>query len=124
MSESRPQSGEEPGPTRSPHQLGEDEGPQSIGELKAALALWPQHLMAFTAELEAAPFAEVLSVVTAHRVRWMMLTHPEIQAAIAESEGGTSDTIPSETVWADYDPVTFEPLHPTGQPGTAEGREA
>lgn len=54
-----PQSDDEPAPTRSPHQLGEDEGPQSIAELKAALAPWPQHLMAFTAELEAAPFAEL-----------------------------------------------------------------
>ncbi|WP_329564427.1 hypothetical protein OG711_38610 (plasmid) [Streptomyces uncialis] len=121
MSEPRPQSGDEPAPTRSPHQLGEDEGPQSIAALKAALAPWPQHLTAFTAELEAAPFAAVLNVVTEYRVVWMALVHPEIQAASAESEGGTADPIPSEAVWADYDPDTFEPLH---QPGAAGGREA
>ncbi|MFJ4769936.1 hypothetical protein ACIP88_12560 [Streptomyces uncialis] len=123
MSEPRPQSGDESAPTRSPHQLGEDEGPQSVAELKAALAPWPQDLMAFTAELEAAPFAEVLNTVTEYRVVWMALVHPEIRAASAESEGGTAHTVPAETVWADYDPVTFEPLHSTGRPGTTGGRE-
>ncbi|MCX4658574.1 hypothetical protein [Streptomyces uncialis] len=56
-------------------------------------------------------------MVTEYRVVWMALVHPEIQAATAESEGGTAHPIPPGTVWADYDPITFEPLTGPVSPG-------
>ncbi|MFE3020606.1 hypothetical protein [Streptomyces sp. NPDC059256] len=43
-------------PTRSPCKLASDEGPQSIGELKTALAPWPDLLAQFAIELDGAPF--------------------------------------------------------------------
>jgi hypothetical protein len=116
MSEPRAQSGEVPAPTRSPHQLGEDEGPQSIGELKAALAPWPDLLAQFATELEAAPFhrdgeeplRSVRDVISAYRVEWMAKVHPDIVRAVADDEAGIDDGVPLDVVMAEYDPDTYE----------------
>jgi len=79
-------------PTRSPYRIAPDEGPQTIGELKAALAaVDPAELAAFTARLDAvrttdpAALEAVRGLVTEYRHVWVLRTHPEIQAAIRSS---------------------------------------
>ncbi|MFI5617885.1 hypothetical protein [Streptomyces sp. NPDC051567] len=105
-----------PFPTRSADTVEWDEGPQSIAELKSALAPWPDLLKEFITALEAAPFhsegdeplRKVRGVISAYRVEWMAKVHPEILQAVADSEDGLDDGVPLDVVMADYDPVTFE----------------
>ncbi|WP_461033881.1 hypothetical protein [Streptomyces mayteni] len=98
-------------PTRSPYWIAEDEGPQSIAELKAALADWPQELQAFVARLETARFEELRDLVAEYRMVWLARAHPAIQDAIEASQDGPSaDAVPAESVWAAYDPETLEAL--------------
>ncbi|MER7048904.1 hypothetical protein [Streptomyces jumonjinensis] len=118
MSDTRvppPAAGADP-PTRSPYQLDADEGPQSVGELKAALAPWPDLLAAFAAELEAAPFHQdgeeslraVRDVISAYRVEWMAKVHPDIVQAVADDEAGIDDGVLLDAVMGEYDPDTYE----------------
>ncbi|MFE2046004.1 hypothetical protein ACFXAZ_34820 [Streptomyces sp. NPDC059477] len=103
-------------PTRSPYELAPDEGPQSLGELKTALAPWPDVLAAFVAELDAAPFHQdgaeplraVRDVISAYRVEWMAKVHPDIAQAVADDEAGIDNAVPLDVVMADYDPDTYE----------------
>ncbi|MFI6530729.1 hypothetical protein [Streptomyces uncialis] len=103
-------------PTRSPYQLDADEGPQTIGGLKAALAPWPDLLTAFTTELEAAPFHQdgaeplraVRDVISAYRVEWMAKVHPDIVQAVADDQAGIDDGVPLDVVMAEYDPDTYK----------------
>lgn len=91
-------------PTRSPYRIEPDEGPQSIAELKSALAAWPQDLMAFTARLEAAPFERIRDLVAEYRMVWLARAHPTLRdAEHTEAEGPDPDGVPAESVWADYD---------------------
>ncbi|NGN63167.1 hypothetical protein G5C51_04495 [Streptomyces sp. A7024] len=85
---------EHPGtpPTRSPYRIEPDEGPQTIGELKAALAaIDPAELAAFTARLDAVRTTDASSLdairalITEYRHVWVLRTHPDIQAAINAS---------------------------------------
>ncbi|GAA0464091.1 hypothetical protein ACFQ2B_40595 [Streptomyces stramineus] len=97
-------------PTRSPYRIESDEGPQSIAELKAALAPWPEHLMAFTARLEAAEFSKLRGLIAEYRMVWLSLVHPVLREATANSQGGSAGAVPWDEVMADYDPETFELL--------------
>lgn len=107
------------GPTGSPYWIEADEGPQTISELKAALAAWPDELMAFSARLEAARFEEIRDIVKSYRMVWLSRTHPAIRAAVADSEVACTATATWDEVMADYD-EHFE-LKP--DPGTcAEAR--
>ncbi|MCS0639868.1 hypothetical protein NX801_30390 [Streptomyces sp. LP05-1] len=118
MSDHRvPPSAAGPGvPTRSPYQLDADEGPQSIGELKHALAPWPGVLTAFIDALEAAPFHQdgeeplraVRQVISEYRVEWMAKVHPDIVRAVTDDKAGIDDGVPLDVVMARYDPDTYE----------------
>ncbi|MCU4750281.1 hypothetical protein [Streptomyces sp. G-5] len=88
-------------PSRSPYWIEDTEGPQTISELKAALAPWPQELLAFTARLEAAQFGEIRELIKRYRMIWLSLTHPTIRAAEANSE--TGNVTSWDEVMADYD---------------------
>ncbi|AXU16857.1 hypothetical protein [Streptomyces clavuligerus] len=110
-------------PTRSPYELAPDEGPQSLGALKAALAPWPDLLAQFTAELDAAPFHQdgsepmraLRDVISAYRIEWMAKVHPDIVQAVADDEAGIDDGVPLDVVMADYDPNTYEPRTDGGE---------
>ncbi|MDG4534254.1 hypothetical protein [Streptomyces sp. AV19] len=98
-------------PTRSPYRIEADEGPQTIGELKAALAaVDPAELAAFTARLDAVrttgPTAleDVRSLVTEYRHVWVLRTHPEIQAAIHEAEDPDAPTYALEEILGSQEP--------------------
>ncbi|MFD5320520.1 hypothetical protein [Streptomyces sp. NPDC127098] len=91
-------------PTRSPYRIEDDEGPQTVAELKAALAPWPQELLTFTARLEAARFDEIPGVIAAYRIAWLTRVHPDHQQAGQASEDETADTISWDELMADYTP--------------------
>jgi hypothetical protein len=93
-----------PYPTRSPYRIEDDEGPQTIAALRAALAPWPDELRAFTARLEAVPFDQIRDLISEYRAVWLARTHPVIQEAVRASEDGTAVTYSSAEVWADLDP--------------------
>ncbi|MFE7130295.1 hypothetical protein ACFVIM_05510 [Streptomyces sp. NPDC057638] len=114
-----------PYPTRSPYKLDWDEGPQTLAELKAALLSFsPETHDRFVTELEECPFSpdgrdplrDLRDTVLAYRLEWMALAHPLARAAIEESEHGPNDGVPADVVFADYDPVTYEPLDGRGRP--------
>ncbi|MFF2027678.1 hypothetical protein ACFVW2_38695 [Streptomyces sp. NPDC058171] len=112
-------------PTRSPYQLASDEGPQSIGGLRAVLAPWPDVVQRFVTELEAAPFHQdgaeplraVREVISAYRVGWMAKVHPTIVQAVADNEAGIDDGAPLDAVIGDYDLDTYD-LRRGGGDGT------
>ncbi|MCZ7430150.1 hypothetical protein [Streptomyces sp. WMMC1477] len=92
-------------PTRSPYRIEPDEGPQTIGELKAALAATdPAELAAFTARLDAvrttdpAALNEVRALFTEYRHVWVLRTHPEIQEAIRAAADPYTPTYTLEDV--------------------------
>ncbi|MFI9206421.1 hypothetical protein [Streptomyces sp. NPDC053048] len=104
------QPAEAPYPTRSPYRIEADEGPQNLAELKAALAPWPEHLMAFTARFEAAEFGKLKDLIAEYRMVWLSLVHPVLRAASADVQGASAGAVPWDEVMADYDPETFELL--------------
>jgi hypothetical protein len=78
----------------SPYRLQAAEGPQSIAELKAALAvLSPPDLAAFSARLDAAQLAEVPAIITEYRHVWALRTRPEVQTAIQAAVDGAEPTM-------------------------------
>ncbi|MFR9725287.1 hypothetical protein ACL02R_18250 [Streptomyces sp. MS19] len=90
-------------PTRSPHRLDEDEGPQSIAELKAALAPWPGDVDAFSARLETVAFPAIGELIAEYRTLWLARVHPALRQAARESEDATTPVSPWDEVMADYD---------------------
>ncbi|MEV4438098.1 hypothetical protein AB0K09_03620 [Streptomyces sp. NPDC049577] len=103
-------------PTRSPYRIEDDEGPQDVAGLRAALAaVSTADLTAFDARLGAirttdpAGLDEARALFAEYRAVWLSLVHPVIRAAVADSAAGTSTTHSSEEVWADYDMETMEP---------------
>ncbi|GAB2933825.1 hypothetical protein [Streptomyces mayteni] len=98
-------------PTRSPYRLDPDEGPQTIAELKAALAPWPQELLSFTARLDAARFDEIPGIIAAYRIAWLTRVHPDLQEAGQASEDETADTVSWDELIADYAPDSLETRH-------------
>ncbi|MEV8476195.1 hypothetical protein [Streptomyces sp. NPDC051173] len=110
------QPAEAPYPTRSPYRMELDEGPQSVAELRAALAtVSTADLTAFDARLGAirttdpAGLDEARALFAEYRAVWLSQVHPVIRAAVADSADGTATTHSSDDVWADYDPATLEP---------------
>lgn len=98
-------------PTRSSYQLDDDEGPQTLGELKQALAPWPQLVADLVADVDAAPFRKLKDVIAPHRVIWQTMVHPAIRKDVEDSEDApNSDGVPADVVFAEYDPRTFERL--------------
>ncbi|MDF3141072.1 MULTISPECIES: hypothetical protein [unclassified Streptomyces] len=92
-------------PTRNPYRIEADEGPQTIGELKAALgAVDPAELAAFTARLDAvrttdtAALEAVRALVTEYRHVWVLRTHPDIQRAIEASTDPHARTYSADDV--------------------------
>ncbi|MET9162064.1 hypothetical protein ABZX56_30450 [Streptomyces parvulus] len=81
------------------------EGPQTLAELRAALAvLDPATLAAFNAEHDAARFGEAqASVVTKYRQLLALRTRPEVTAAVTASLDGTDRPRPVEDLWAFLD---------------------
>jgi hypothetical protein len=92
-------------PTRSPYRIEPDEGPQTIGELRAALAaVDPAELAAFSARLDAvrttdpAALNEVRDLITEYRHALVMRTHPEIQDAIRATADPDATTYTLEEI--------------------------
>ncbi|NWF30885.1 hypothetical protein HW130_32355 [Streptomyces sp. PKU-EA00015] len=85
-----------------PHRLETDEGPQTLAELRAALALIsPAELVAFNAKLDAARFgAAQAAVITEARHLVALRTRTEVQAAIAASLAGETQTAPVSDLYA------------------------
>ncbi|WP_030422852.1 hypothetical protein [Streptomyces sp. NRRL F-5065] len=79
-----------------PYRVEEWEGPQTLAELRAELALLgPAEVVAFNAKLDAARFGEAQAAVISDARRLLALrTRPEVQAAIAASLAGETPTAP------------------------------
>ncbi|WP_329559896.1 hypothetical protein OG711_19380 [Streptomyces uncialis] len=105
-----------PGVPRSPHVVEWDEGPQTIAEVRSALAPWSDALRSFVEELESAPFAAageeplagIRLVLVERRVVWFSLVHPAVRGAERASRDGTARTYTVDEVMTDHDPATFE----------------
>ncbi|MFF4290988.1 hypothetical protein ACFY0R_37695 [Streptomyces sp. NPDC001633] len=75
-------------PPHSPYRLEAAEGPQTLADLRAALAAdAPADLTAFDARLAAARLDEIPNVIAEYRHVWA-LRRPEVAAAIAASLAG------------------------------------
>lgn len=87
------------------HRLEAHEGPQTLAELRAALAvISPTTLAAFNAELDAARFGTAQDeVISRYRRTVAFATRPEVAAAVAASLDGTADTRPVEELWRHLD---------------------
>lgn len=86
-----------------PHRLTRDQGPQTVRELRAALAaVAPADLVAFNEALDAARLDAVAEVVTEWRHVWALRTRPEVSAAIAAELAGTGPVVPAAEVFARY----------------------
>lgn len=84
-----------------PYRLETHEGPQTLAELRGALALAdPTALIAFNAEIEAAAFARQAEIITRYRHLVALRTRPEVTAAIQASLDGTDQARPVEDLWA------------------------
>lgn len=79
-----------------PHRLPAGEGPQTLGELRAALArISPEDLTTFDARMAAARLDEVPDVISEYRHVWALRSRPEVAAAIAASLAGEAGpTVP------------------------------
>lgn len=87
------------------HRLEAHEGPQTLAELRAALAvISPTTLAAFNAELDAARFgAAQAEVISRYRRTVAFATRPEVAAAVAASLDGTADARPVDELWRHLD---------------------
>ncbi|WP_274565108.1 hypothetical protein [Streptomyces spiramyceticus] len=85
-----------------PHRVEEWEGPQTLAELRAELALLgPAEVVAFNARLDAARFGPAQAAVISDARRLLALrTRPEVQAAIAASLAGETVTAPVADLYA------------------------
>ncbi|WP_328643904.1 hypothetical protein [Streptomyces canus] len=97
----------EPAPAAyaNPYRLEAHEGPQTLAELRAALAVIdPTALVAFNARLESAKFgADQAAVITEYRHLIVLRTRPEVTAAIEDALSGTEPTRPVSELWARLD---------------------
>ncbi|MBV9026399.1 MAG: hypothetical protein JO362_21995 [Streptomycetaceae bacterium] len=88
-----------------PHRLRADEGPQTLAELKAALAaVAPSDLVIFNARLNGARLDddEVRALITEYRHLLALRTRPEVATAISDSLAGRTTTVPATEVFARY----------------------
>ncbi|MHC3394688.1 hypothetical protein ACLQ2E_35305 [Streptomyces lavendulocolor] len=85
-----------------PYRLEAWEGPQTLAELRAELALLsPAEVVAFNARLDAAQFGAAQEAVISDARRLIALrTRPEIQAAVAASLAGETTTAPVADLYA------------------------
>ncbi|MEU5959229.1 hypothetical protein [Streptomyces sp. NPDC047525] len=97
----------EPSPRQAyadPHRLEAHEGPQTLAELRAALAVIdPVALTAFNARLDDARFGREQAEVLAEARRTVAHTRPEVLTAIAASLDGSAETRPVAELWAHLD---------------------
>ncbi|MEV0012727.1 hypothetical protein [Streptomyces sp. NPDC047973] len=89
-------------PYADPHRVMPGDGPQTLAELRAALALIdPAELVAFNARLDAARFGvDQEQVIAEARHLVALRTRPEVAAAIADSLGGRTETRPAADLLA------------------------
>ncbi|MEV6654908.1 hypothetical protein [Streptomyces sp. NPDC051219] len=85
-----------------PHRLEAGEGPQTLAELRAALAVIdPTELTAFNARLDAARFgAEQAAIIAEARHLVALRTRTEVQAAITAMITGTTEVAPVADLYA------------------------
>ncbi|WP_189322769.1 hypothetical protein [Streptomyces flaveus] len=102
----------EPGPQAAdPHRLEHAEGPQTLAELRTALAvISPEVLTAFNARLDAATFGEEHAEVIAKARRTVAFSNraevsaPEVASTDGTGgAGGTDGARPTEDPWAHLD---------------------
>ncbi|WP_198359179.1 hypothetical protein [Streptomyces fildesensis] len=92
----------EPTP-RSPYRLSAAEGPQTLPELRAALAaVSPADLVAFNTALDAVRLDEVSKLLTEYRHVWALRTRSEVTAAIGASLAGTATLQSGRDLFAAY----------------------
>jgi len=90
-------------PPVNPYRLDPDQGPQTVRELRAALAaVAPADLVAFNEALDAAQLDDVQRVIVEYRHVWALRTRPEVAAAIAASLAGDVELQPAAAVFAPY----------------------
>lgn len=89
----------------SPYRLEDHEGPQTLAELRAALAdIDPSELTAFDARLEAARFGDGhRAVITQARQLVAIRTRPEVREAIRASLAGETELMTVEDLFAELD---------------------
>jgi hypothetical protein len=96
----------EPAPTAyaDPYRLETHEGPHTLAELRAALAvLDPTALVAFNARLDSAKFGEDQAVITEYRYLIALRTRPKGAAAVEDALNGTEPTRPVSELRAHLD---------------------
>ncbi|MFG2028559.1 hypothetical protein [Streptomyces sp. NPDC048825] len=88
-----------------PQRLEHAEGPQTLGELRAALAvISPEVLTAFNARLDAATFGEEHAEVIAKARRTVAFSNrAEVTASVADPIDETAAAQPAEDLWAHLD---------------------
>lgn len=89
----------------SPYRIESDEGPQTLAELRAALAVIdPAELVAFNARLDAARFgSDQALVITQARHLVALRTRPEVRQAVEASLGAQDDLMSADDLWAELD---------------------
>ncbi|MEU8528139.1 MULTISPECIES: hypothetical protein [Streptomyces] len=92
----------------SPYRIEVHEGPQTLAELRAALAVIDAaELVAFNAKLDAARFgAEHSTVISEARHLVALRTRPEVRAAVRASLAGDVELMSAEDLWAEVDKGT------------------
>jgi hypothetical protein len=90
-------------PAYDPHRLRVGEGPQTLAQLRAALAdIAPADLTRFDAKLAAARLDEVPAVISEYRHVLALRSRPEVAAAIAASLAGEAGhMISAETLFGE-----------------------
>ncbi|MFI8823894.1 hypothetical protein [Streptomyces sp. NPDC053431] len=100
----------DPGPAYAgPYRIEPEEGPQTLAELRAALAVIDTaELTAFNARLEAARFGrEQEAVITEARHLVALRTRPEVRDAIRASLAGEAELMTVEDLYAELDKGTI-----------------
>ncbi|WP_331719488.1 hypothetical protein [Streptomyces sp. NBC_01174] len=92
-------------PYADPYRVMPGDGPQTLAELRAALAIIaPAELVAFNARLDAARFGVDQDQVIAEARHLVALrTRPEVAAAVADSLAGRTETRPAADLLAFLD---------------------
>ncbi|MER7520642.1 hypothetical protein [Streptomyces sp. NPDC126499] len=96
----------EPGPAyANPYRIEAHEGPQTLAELRAALAVVdPAELVAFDARLQTARFGgEHHAVIAQARQLVALRTRPEVQDAIRAGLDGEAETMTVDDLFAELD---------------------
>ncbi|MCB5165754.1 hypothetical protein LG634_13020 [Streptomyces bambusae] len=101
--------GTPPRPYADPYRIQDDEGPQTIAELRAALArVSPLDLAVFNARLDSARLGAVPAVLTEYRHVLALRTSPEVATAIGDALDGHEKTMGMDDFFASLD-ASYEP---------------